>query len=97
MANDKAYETSEFEYGLRDDDSDSEGSMSNRPTIVIMGLKRSGKTSIRKVVFQKMSPNETLFVESTARVTNECKFTVFMLNLIVLEILLDKSTYCYCL
>nr|CAD2134684.1 unnamed protein product [Meloidogyne enterolobii] len=36
-----------------------------------MGLKRSGKTSIRKVVFQKMSPNETLFVESTARVTNE--------------------------
>ncbi|CAK5084569.1 unnamed protein product [Meloidogyne enterolobii] len=41
-----------------------------------MGLKRSGKTSIRKVVFQKMSPNETLFVESTARVTNECEFDV---------------------
>uniref|UniRef100_A0AC34RT18 GTP-binding protein n=1 Tax=Panagrolaimus sp. JU765 TaxID=591449 RepID=A0AC34RT18_9BILA len=36
-----------------------------------MGQKRSGKTSIRKVVFQKMSPNETLFVESTARVIQE--------------------------
>ena len=35
---------------------------------------RSGKTSIRKVVFQKMSPNETLFVESTARVTSESEF-----------------------
>ncbi|CAD5229289.1 unnamed protein product [Bursaphelenchus okinawaensis] len=71
MSDDKAYETSEFDYGLRDEDSDSESSVGNRPTIVIMGLKRSGKTSIRKVVFQKMSPNETLFVESTARVTNE--------------------------
>lgn len=83
----------EYEYGLKDDDSDDECSIGYRPTIVrlltynngyltgnniiaskvIMGLKRSGKTSIRKVVFQKMSPNETLFVESTARVTNECK------------------------
>lgn len=34
-------------------------SLGYRPTIVIMGLKRSGKTSVRKVVFQKMSPNET--------------------------------------
>ncbi|KAI6173522.1 Ras-related GTP-binding protein D [Aphelenchoides besseyi] len=65
------YEGSEFEYGLKDEDDDTEVSSANRPTIVIMGLKRSGKTSIRKVVFQKMSPNETLFVESTARVTNE--------------------------
>lgn len=73
MTDGKAYESSEFDYGLRDEDSDSESSLSNRPTIVIMGLKRSGKTSIRKVVFQKMSPNETLFVESTARVTNECE------------------------
>ncbi|CAK5107918.1 unnamed protein product [Meloidogyne enterolobii] len=30
---------------------------------VIMELKRSGRTSIRKVVFQKMSPNEMLFVD----------------------------------
>ena len=64
---------SEFEYGIKEDDEYGDASAGSRPTIVIMGLKRSGKTSIRKVVFQKMSPNETLFVESTARVTNECK------------------------
>lgn len=64
---------SEFDYGLKDEDEYGESAAGSRPTIVIMGLKRSGKTSIRKVVFQKMSPNETLFVESTARVTNECK------------------------
>jgi Ras-related GTP-binding protein C/D len=33
-----------------------------------MGLRRSGKTSIQKVVFHKMSPNETLFLESTAKI-----------------------------
>lgn len=33
-----------------------------------MGLRRSGKSSIQKVVFSKMSPNETLFLESTTRV-----------------------------
>ncbi|KAK5971841.1 Ras GTP-binding protein C [Trichostrongylus colubriformis] len=52
----------DYSYGL-DDNNDDEA----RPTVVLMGQKRSGKTSIRKVVFQKMSPNETLFVESTAR------------------------------
>ncbi|KAL3990841.1 Ras-related GTP-binding protein D [Acanthocheilonema viteae] len=59
----------EFEYGWADDHD--EISESQKPTIVLMGLKRSGKTSIRKVVFNKMSPNETLFVESTPRVTTE--------------------------
>ncbi|KAI1716570.1 gtr1/RagA G protein conserved region domain-containing protein [Ditylenchus destructor] len=59
----------DYDYGIKEEgESDSECSIGYRPTIVIMGLKRSGKTSIRKVVFQKMSPNETLFVESTARV-----------------------------
>jgi len=33
-----------------------------------MGLRRSGKSSIQKVVFHKMSPNETLFLESTAKI-----------------------------
>ncbi|VDO24335.1 unnamed protein product [Haemonchus placei] len=56
----------DYSYGL-DDSNDGE----SRPTVVLMGQKRSGKTSIRKVVFQKMSPNETLFVESTARVTKD--------------------------
>lgn len=30
-----------------------------------MGLRRSGKSSIQRVVFHKMSPHETLFLEST--------------------------------
>uniref|UniRef100_A0AC34Q260 Uncharacterized protein n=1 Tax=Panagrolaimus sp. JU765 TaxID=591449 RepID=A0AC34Q260_9BILA len=58
-----------------DNDSDSESDPGYRPTIVLMGQKRSGKTSIRKVVFQKMSPNETLFVESTSRVIQERKLS----------------------
>lgn len=39
------------------------------PRILLMGLKRSGKSSIQKVVFHKMSPNETLFLESTSKIT----------------------------
>ncbi|KAI9137018.1 Gtr1/RagA G protein conserved region-domain-containing protein [Paraphysoderma sedebokerense] len=37
------------------------------PRVLLMGLRRSGKTSIQKVVFHKMSPNETLFLESTTK------------------------------
>eukprot|EP00211_Chloroparvula_japonica_P005549 CAMPEP_0119120028 /NCGR_PEP_ID=MMETSP1310-20130426/1257_1 /TAXON_ID=464262 /ORGANISM="Genus nov. species nov., Strain RCC2339" /LENGTH=347 /DNA_ID=CAMNT_0007109491 /DNA_START=232 /DNA_END=1275 /DNA_ORIENTATION=+ len=39
----------------------------NKPRILLMGLKKSGKSSIQKVVFHKMSPNETLFLESTSK------------------------------
>jgi len=39
-----------------------------KPRILLMGLRRSGKSSIQKVVFHKMSPNETLFLESTSKV-----------------------------
>mmetsp|Transcript_8570 Transcript_8570/g.21642 ORF Transcript_8570/g.21642 Transcript_8570/m.21642 type:complete len:83 (-) Transcript_8570:1061-1309(-) len=39
----------------------------NKPRILLMGLRKSGKSSIQKVVFHKMSPNETLFLESTAK------------------------------
>ncbi|XP_017490399.1 PREDICTED: ras-related GTP-binding protein C-like, partial [Rhagoletis zephyria] len=42
-----------------------------KPKIIIMGLRRSGKSSIQKVVFHKMSPNETLFLESTNKVVKE--------------------------
>ena len=37
------------------------------PKILLCGIPRSGKSSIAKVVFQKMPPHETLFLESTAR------------------------------
>merc|ERR1719357_1404027 len=36
-----------------------------------MGLRRSGKSSIQRVVFHKMSPNETLFLESTNAIHKE--------------------------
>merc|ERR1719322_76559 len=39
-----------------------------RPKILLMGLRRSGKSSIQKVVFHKMSPNETLFLEATNKI-----------------------------
>ena len=35
------------------------------PRIMFMGPRRSGKSSIERVVFHKMSPHETLFLEST--------------------------------
>lgn len=49
---------------------------------------RSGKSSIQKVVFQKMSPNETLFLESTTRVTKDGK-SLFYLKM------LDIDTFCF--
>ncbi|CAD6500807.1 BgTH12-06513 [Blumeria graminis f. sp. triticale] len=36
-----------------------------------MGLRRSGKSSISSVVFHKMPPHETLFIESTARLQKD--------------------------
>ncbi|BFZ21392.1 hypothetical protein BsWGS_24430 [Bradybaena similaris] len=36
-----------------------------------MGLRRSGKSSIQKVVFHKVSPNETLFLESTNKIVKD--------------------------
>jgi Ras-related GTP-binding protein C/D len=35
------------------------------PRIIFVGPRRSGKSSIERVVFHKMSPHETLFLEST--------------------------------
>lgn len=37
------------------------------PKVLVCGPSRSGKTSILKVVFQKLSPHETLFLESTPK------------------------------
>ncbi|KAK5128922.1 hypothetical protein LTR85_000255 [Meristemomyces frigidus] len=38
------------------------------PKLLFMGLRRSGKSSIQKVVFQKLSPADTLFLEHTTRI-----------------------------
>merc|ERR1712072_963631 len=47
------------------------GSSESKPRILLMGLRRSGKSSIQKVVFHKMSPNETLFLESTTKIIKD--------------------------
>jgi Ras-related GTP-binding protein C/D len=36
--------------------------------IILMGLPKSGKTSIQRVVFQKMSPHETFFLTPTPQI-----------------------------
>jgi Ras-related GTP-binding protein C/D len=45
-----------------------------------MGLRRSGKSSIQKVVFQKMSPNETLFLETTSKIVKTGVFVPFVVH-----------------
>eukprot|EP01061_Rhynchopus_euleeides_P035414 TRINITY_DN59675_c0_g1_i1.p1 TRINITY_DN59675_c0_g1~~TRINITY_DN59675_c0_g1_i1.p1 ORF type:complete len:409 (+),score=161.53 TRINITY_DN59675_c0_g1_i1:39-1265(+) len=39
----------------------------DQPRILLMGLKKSGKTSIQKVVFQKVSPHETVLLETSSK------------------------------
>jgi len=52
-----------------------------KPRILIMGLRRSGKTSIKNVVFHKMEPSDTLFITSTTKTNIEdvscCSFITF--------------------
>lgn len=62
------------DFGYGDDfdaDATSSQSSENKPCIHLMGLRRSGKSSIAKVVFHKMSPNETLFLESTNKIVKD--------------------------
>lgn len=42
-----------------------------RATILLMGLRRGGKSSICKVVFHNMQPLDTLYLESTSKPTTE--------------------------
>ncbi|KAL1872900.1 GTP-binding protein gtr2 [Paecilomyces lecythidis] len=42
-----------------------------KPRLLLMGLRRSGKSSISSVVFHKMPPTETLFLESTTRIQKD--------------------------
>lgn len=60
----------DFGYGAFDGDHDNNSS-EHKPRILLMGLRRSGKSSIQKVVFHKMSPNETLFLESTNKIVKD--------------------------
>ncbi|KKA30090.1 hypothetical protein TD95_004570 [Thielaviopsis punctulata] len=48
-----------------------------RPRLLLMGQQRSGKSSIASVVFHRLAPQETLFLESTTRIQND-QMTSFM-------------------
>ncbi|XP_045620235.1 ras-related GTP-binding protein C isoform X1 [Procambarus clarkii] len=63
----------DFVYGPDDPDQDMTliFAPDQKPKILLMGLRRSGKSSIQKVVFHKMTPNETLFLESTNKIESE--------------------------
>ena len=60
---------------------DDPNEMQFKPRILIMGLRRSGKSSIKNVVFHKMEPQDTLFLESTTKTNLEdiscCSFITF--------------------
>ncbi|KAI8915661.1 ras-related GTP binding D [Gorgonomyces haynaldii] len=53
--------------------------MTSKQILLLMGLPRSGKSSIHSVVFQKMAPNETLFLESTRNTSKSIPFLDFMI------------------
>jgi len=73
--------TSSSEYSIDFDNP----AIANLPRILLMGPRRGGKTSIQRVVFQKMPPHETLFrLEATQNLqravvdhTPLCRFTIW--------------------
>ena len=50
--------------------------------ILLLGAQKSGKTSIQRVVFQKMSPHETFFLTPTNKVEATCKTHINQLSII---------------
>ncbi|CAF0837822.1 unnamed protein product [Brachionus calyciflorus] len=64
-----------------DEDESNEETSQFKPRILIMGLRKSGKTSIKNVVFHKMEPTDTLFLDPTTKTNLEdiscCSFITF--------------------
>ncbi|SCU83089.1 LADA_0C09560g1_1 [Lachancea dasiensis] len=56
----------------------------SKATILLMGLRRGGKSSICKVVFHNMQPLDTLYLESTSNPTTEHFST--LIDLAVMEL-----------
>lgn len=56
----------------------------SKATILLMGLRRGGKSSICKVVFHNMQPLDTLYLESTTSPTQEHFST--LIDLAVMEL-----------
>ena len=40
-----------------------------RTKVLLLGMRRSGKTSIQQVLFNNLAPKETLYLETTTQVT----------------------------
>uniref|UniRef100_A0A5K3EVS2 Ras-related GTP-binding protein D n=1 Tax=Mesocestoides corti TaxID=53468 RepID=A0A5K3EVS2_MESCO len=57
--------------------------LDEKPKIFLMGLRGSGKSSIQKVVFHKLTPAETLYLESTNKIEkndiSDCSFIKFQI------------------
>ncbi|KAL5103912.1 Ras-related GTP-binding protein D [Taenia crassiceps] len=62
---------------------DDDNAFDQKPKIFLMGLKGSGKSSIQKVVFHKLAPAETLYLESTNKIEkndiSDCSFIKFQI------------------
>ncbi|KAL1940261.1 hypothetical protein VTO73DRAFT_9213 [Trametes versicolor] len=52
-----------------------------RTKILLLGMRRSGKTSIRQVLFNDLSPRETLYLETTTHLTKHTFDTVIPLEI----------------
>lgn len=61
----------EMSSGIVDSDADRNDTTTSlsRPCILLTGLRRSGKTSIQRVIFTKMQPSQTQFLKSTPHLT----------------------------
>ncbi|XP_075245203.1 uncharacterized protein LOC142339231 isoform X2 [Convolutriloba macropyga] len=66
--------SSEFDIGgvvIGRNEDDQDTFKDTKPRILLTGRQRSGKTAINRVVFHKMSPNETLFLQSTSKIQKD--------------------------
>ncbi|PFH52945.1 hypothetical protein AMATHDRAFT_138852 [Amanita thiersii Skay4041] len=52
-----------------------------RTKILLLGLRRSGKTSIHQVLFDNLSPKQTFYLESTMRIVKHIVDTVIPLEI----------------
>ncbi|KAL6941255.1 GTP-binding protein gtr2 [Hanseniaspora osmophila] len=71
-----------------DNDNDVDGDTeATHATVLLMGLRRCGKSSICKVVFHNMQPLDTLYLESTSKPTvTSNKLNKNLINLSIMEL-----------
>ncbi|KAJ4477411.1 Gtr1/RagA G protein conserved region-domain-containing protein [Lentinula aciculospora] len=53
----------------------------SRTKILLLGLRRSGKTSIQKVLFNAMTPKETFYLDATMRIVKHTYDTIIPLEI----------------